>query len=154
MLLGMQVYCEGGEAAGGEEVTRLRTALARTARWLERQSADGGLTRTQSSVLGTVTRLGPLGIGELAQREGINPTMLSRIVSKLDDAGLLARTTDPDDRRAARVEVTAAGHALHVRVRSERSRLLAARLAALEPAHRASLLAALDALEALAGDPA
>jgi len=91
-----------------DEVARLRIAVARTARWLERQSTAGELSRTQLSVLGTVARLGPLGLGRLAEIEGVNPTMLSRIVAKLDDAGLLHRTPDPAARRAAHVEVTAA----------------------------------------------
>ena len=46
--------------------------------------------------------------------------MLSRIVGKLEDAGLLHRRADPDDRRAALVEPTAAGRELqrHVRERA------------------------------------
>ncbi len=69
-----------------DNVARLRIALARTARWLDRNSATDGLSRTQLSVLGSTARRGPLGLGELAEIEGINPTMLSRVVSKLDDA--------------------------------------------------------------------
>lgn len=133
-----------------DEVTRLRIALARTARWLERQSTADELSRTQLSVLGTVARLGPLGLGRLAEIEGVNPTMLSRIVAKLDDAGLLRRTPDPADRRAAHVEVTEHGHELHLRMRTERTRLLVDRLADLTPDHRSHLLAALPAIEALA----
>lgn len=134
-----------------DEVARLRVALARTARWLERQSTAGELTRTQLSVLGTVARLGPQGLGRVAEIEGINPTMLSRIVVKLDEAGLLRRTPDPADRRAAHVAVTDAGRELHLRMRDERTRLLVDRLAELTAEHRAHLLTALPAIEALAG---
>lgn len=133
-----------------DEVARLRIALARTARWLERQSTADELSRTQLSVLGTVARLGPLGLGRLAEIEGVNPTMLSRIVAKLDDAGLLRRTPDPADRRAAHVEVTEHGRELHLRMRAERTRLLVDRLADLTVDHRDHLLAALPAIEALA----
>lgn len=134
-----------------DDVARLRIALARTARWLERQSTAGELSRTQLSVLGTVARLGPLGLGRLAEIEGVNPTMLSRIVAKLDDAGLVHRTPDPTDRRAAHVEVTDTGLELHLRMRAERTRLLVDRLADLTPEHRDRLLAALPAIEVLAG---
>ncbi len=133
-----------------EDVARLRIALARIARVLDRQSRGHTLTGTQASVLGTAARLGPVRITELAEIEGINPTMLSRVVGKLEDAGLLHRRADPDDRRAALVEATAAGRELHRRAREERTRLLAEHLAELPGEHVTGLLAALPHLEALA----
>ena len=132
-----------------EDVTRLRIALGRVAKALDRQSRGSELTRTQTSVLATAARLGPVRITELAEIEGINPTMLSRIVAKLEDAGLLLRRADPDDRRAALVEVTSEGRALHGRLREERTRLLTAHLTALPDDHAARLLAALPAIEVL-----
>src|SRR5215204_6344568 len=107
-----------------EDVTRLRIALARIARLLDRQSRGQELTGTQASVLGTVARRGPLRISELAEREGINPTMLSRIVGKLEQALLLQRRPDPEDGRAARVQVTEAGAELNRRQRAQRTRVL------------------------------
>jgi DNA-binding MarR family transcriptional regulator len=133
-----------------DDVARLRIALARVARALDRQTRGHELTRTQASVLGTAARLGPLRITELAEIEGVNPTMLSRIVAKLEDAGLLHRSPDPDDRRAALVEPTAEGRALQQRLRDERTRLLAEHLAGLPEDHATGLLAALPAIEALA----
>jgi DNA-binding MarR family transcriptional regulator len=133
-----------------EDVARLRIALARIARVLDRQSRGHALTGTQASVLGTAARLGPIRISELAEIEGVNPTMLSRIVAKLEESGLLHRHPDPDDRRAALVEPTAEGRALQQRLRDERSRLLAEHLAELPQEHEAGLLTALPALEALA----
>lgn len=133
-----------------EDVARLRIALAHIARQLDRQSRGAELTRTQASVLATVARRGPMRISELADVEGVNPTMLSRIVGKLEDTGLLRRRPDPDDKRAARVEATAAGEDLHHRLRDERTRLLAVRLASMPDADSAALLGALPALESLA----
>jgi DNA-binding MarR family transcriptional regulator len=132
-----------------EEIARLRIALARIARTLDRQTRGASLTRTQASVLATVAKHGPLGISELADIEGVNPTMLSRIVGKLEVTGLLHRSPDPDDKRAARVETTKDGDELHHRLRAERTRLLAERLAALPPDDAARLLSALPALELL-----
>jgi DNA-binding MarR family transcriptional regulator len=134
----------------GEDVTRLRVALARISRLLDRQSRGDSLTGTQASVLATVSRCGPIRLSELADLEGVNPTMLSRIVAKLEDRGLLRRRPDPDDGRAARVESTDAGSAEHLRMRAERAQLLTARLAAMPAARAAELLAALPALESLA----
>lgn len=133
-----------------EQVARLRIALGRVARGLDRRARGEALTRTQASVLATAAVHGPVRITELAEIEGVNPTMLSRIVGKLEAAGLLARRPDPQDGRAALVEATAEGARLHAQVRAERTRLIAEHLAAVpDPAHTAALLAALPALEAL-----
>lgn len=132
------------------DVVRLRAVIGRLSRQLNVSVADVGLSPSQLSVLGSVARRGPLGIGDLAEREGINPTMLSRIVGKLDDAGLISRIPHPDDGRAALVEATATGRKLHQRVQAQRAKLLADRLEQLEPQQAASVVAALDALEQLA----
>jgi DNA-binding MarR family transcriptional regulator len=130
-------------------VDRLRTALTRISRRINRQVSAEGLTATQLSVLSTVVHRGPLGLKELAEVEGVNPTMLSRIVGKLEVAGLIERQVDADDRRAARVAVTTAGARLHRRVLSKRSALLAERLAELPAATVAAIVAALPAFEEL-----
>ena len=108
-----------------DELARLRVVLARIARGLDRHSRGSDLTRTQVSVLGTVVVRGPIGMGELATIEGLNPTMLSRLAGKLETAGLLVRDADPDDGRAVRVAATEAGVDVHRRRREERARLLA-----------------------------
>ena len=135
-----------------DDVARLRIALAQIARVLDRQSRGDSLTRTQASVLATAARCGPVRLSELAETEGVNPTMLSRIVGKLEESDLLQRRTDPGDGRAALVEVTETGHALHLRLRDERTQLLTVRLATLPRPRAVELLAALPALEALADE--
>jgi DNA-binding MarR family transcriptional regulator len=139
-----------------DDVARLRIALARISRHLDRHARGDALTRTQTSVLGTVVRLGPLRISELAEVEGINPTMLSRIVAKLEYSGLLHRRPDPADGRAALVEITEEGRAVGLRLRAERTKLLTGHLTTMPGGHADDLLAALPALEALATalDPA
>jgi DNA-binding MarR family transcriptional regulator len=89
-------------------------------------------------------------MGELADSEGINPTMLSRVVSKLLDNGLLERTSDVDDRRAAWVSITRLGRRLTERMKSERTEAVNAAMGALAPGDRRSIERALSALEALA----
>ncbi len=133
-----------------DDVSRLRAAIGRLSRQLNASVADIGFSPSQLSVLGTVARRGPIGIGELAELEGINPTMLSRIVGKLSDADLIERITHPDDGRAVVVQTTAAGRKLHERVQEQRSKAIAARLENMPDLQAAQLLAALPALEALA----
>lgn len=133
-----------------EDVARLRIAVTKVARTLDREVEGGGLTRTQVWVLGTIARLGPLGLGQLAEIEHLNPTMLSRIIGKLSDAGWVRRVPDPEDRRAARVEVTDAGRDLHRRRRAERTELFAQLLGQLPEGEAQRLLDVLPSLEALA----
>ncbi len=137
-----------------DDIVRLRSAVVRISRLLDRQAGDHGITKTQWSILVTVAKRGPVGASELAEREGVNPTMLSRTLTKLEEAGLLRRTSDPDDRRVIRVEATPAGRRLQQEVSAERTKLLADRLRRIEEPELGRLLAALPALEALAADMA
>ena len=133
-----------------ETVERLRTALGMTSRYLRATDAGEGLTPTELSILATISRRGSLRLTELAEIERVNPTMLSRIAARLAEAHLISREADADDRRAARVEATAAGRALHERIRAERTASLAAHLDELPDDDLQALRAALPALEALA----
>jgi DNA-binding MarR family transcriptional regulator len=132
-----------------DDVARLRVALGRIARRLDRMVSPDGLTHSQLSVLGTVSRRGPLGIGELAEIEGLNPTMLSRVVGKLDEIGLISRRPDPDDGRAAKVHITPVGQEMHEALVNRRTEILATMLRQLPAGRSAELLSALPALEAL-----
>jgi DNA-binding MarR family transcriptional regulator len=135
-----------------DTAARLRVVLGRMSRRLRPTSAGvaAGLTPTRSSVLLTVVRNGPLRLAEVAQAEGINPTMLSRVVSELVAGGLLERLSDDGDRRAAWVKATAAGCRLAERMRGERTDALKTALTALSHAERQTLEEALPALEELA----
>jgi DNA-binding MarR family transcriptional regulator len=133
-----------------ELVARLRGVISRLARKLNDTSTGEGLTPTQYSVLGLVRKRGPLGLAELTDLEGLNPTMLSRIVRKLDDNGLIRRLPDPSDLRAVRVEITSAGALVHERILALRTSVLADWLDLLPPDTLDTLLAAVPAMEALA----
>jgi len=133
-----------------ELVTRLRAVIGKLARQLNDTSTDEDLTPTQYSVLGLVRGRGPLGLADLAGLEGLNPTMLSRVVRALDEKGLIRRLPDPSDLRAARVEVTPAGASVHERIREHRTQVLTACLEQLPPATAAALLSSVPAMEALA----
>jgi DNA-binding MarR family transcriptional regulator len=155
MLAGKQILLEAGMTTveGGTELDvaiRLRGAISRLSRRLRPTQAATGLTPTQISVLVSVALVGPLKLAELGKREGLNPTMLSRIVAQLAARGLVRRTNDPDDRRAARVEATAAGKRLHEKMRQQRNDALVTQLAALSAQERDTVVAALPALELLA----
>ena len=133
-----------------ESVTRLRNAVMRTARRLRATAADEGLSPAQSGVLATLVREGPMRAGDLASAETINPTMLSRILGHLEEAGLVERSPDETDARSTVARATPAGRRLIGRLRTRRAAVLTERLADLPADQIAALHAALPALEALA----
>jgi len=135
-----------------QAAARLRMVVGRLGRRLGSSGPGGGLTPSQLSVLGAVARHGPMRLSELADHEGVNPTMLSRIVGKLCDEGLILRRTDDRDRRAFHVEVTEAGRAQHDQIVARRTETLAAGLDRLSEADRERLVSALPALESLVAD--
>ncbi|HEY3880125.1 MAG TPA: MarR family transcriptional regulator [Trebonia sp.] len=134
-----------------ELVARLRAVIGKLARVLNDSATGEDLTPTQYSVLALVRGRGPLGLAELTELEGLNPTMLSRVVKVLDERGLVRRTPDPGDLRAARVEVTPDGVAVHDRVRAQRTKVLWDCLTSMDSESSDTLLAAVPYLEELAG---
>jgi DNA-binding MarR family transcriptional regulator len=131
---------------------RLRAAIGRLHRRLRPTAAGAtaGLTPTRISLLNTIHRLGPIRLSDLAAEEGINPTMLSRIVGALAEGRLIERVGDPQDRRAALVTVTREGRKLVERMRRERTDVLSVALDGLSASERRALERSLPALERLA----
>jgi DNA-binding MarR family transcriptional regulator len=137
-------------APDSEETARLRAVIGKLSRHLRPTVAGSGLTPSQISVLFTIVRRGPLGLSEVAVLESLNPTMLSRIAAQLCDAGLIRRSADPRDRRAALVQATSAGRRMRERIHRERTQALSEHVERLGPRERAALSSALPVLEALA----
>jgi len=135
-----------------ETTARLRAVIGRLSRRLRPTptAVAAGLTPTRTSVLLTVVREGPIGLSELSGSEGINPTQLSRTIAQLVQDGLVERSADAGDRRAAWVKPTPAGKKLAERVRRERTDALNVALEGLAPPERERILVALGALEELA----
>ncbi|MGU3502121.1 MarR family winged helix-turn-helix transcriptional regulator [Mycobacterium sp. C31M] len=132
------------------DVTRLRIALGKTVRSLDRRTNSPEITRTELTVLGAIARFKRVPLGELAEYENLNPTMLSRILGKLQDRGLVTRETAGNDRRAAVAVITPEGRKAWEKQRKRRDDLVAELLTVLSEEDVQSLLDALAALEALA----
>ena len=127
---------------------RLRLAITRLARRL-RQQAEGEVTPSQLSALSSVDRLGPITLGELATVERVQPPSMTRIVTGLEEAGLVVRKVDERDRRVARVETTVAGQRFLERSRGRKNAYLAARIRTMSAEDRAVLARAAALLEHL-----
>jgi DNA-binding MarR family transcriptional regulator len=135
-----------------DTAARLRQVIGRLSRRLRSTTAarDAGLTPTAISLLLTVARVGRVRLSELAEGEGINPTMLSRVIAGMVQDGLLKRSSDEGDRRAAWIEATSAGRRLAERMRRERTSAVNQAMESLSEADRRRIERALPALEALA----
>jgi len=129
-----------------ELVTRLRLALARSARRL-RQESGTGLSPSLTAALATIERHGPLTPSELAARERVQRPTVTRIVGRLEEVGLVMRAADPGDRRSSLITVTRAGRELLASARTRKDAFLSERLEALGPDDRATLERAAALLE-------
>jgi DNA-binding MarR family transcriptional regulator len=134
-----------------DAAARLRLSATRLARRL-RQQADTGLSPSQLSALASIEGHGSLTLGTLAERERVAAPSITRVVTKLVEDGLVARATDPTDRRSTRVQVTDAGRRLLDESRQRKTAWLHGRLQQLPTDDLARLVDALDVLESLTAD--
>jgi DNA-binding MarR family transcriptional regulator len=112
-----------------------------------RQQAGGDLSPTQGAALNTIACHGPLTPSELAAREQIQRPTATRVLTRLEEAGLIARTADPADRRSSLVSTTESGTELLASVRDRKDAYLAQRLDRLSPEDLAALDRAAGILE-------
>jgi DNA-binding MarR family transcriptional regulator len=124
----------------------LRVVLARTARRL-RQQAGTDLSPSQTATLATIERRGPLTPSEVAACERIQRPTATRVIARLEEAGLVERAADPTDGRSSLLTITAEGRALLEQGRTRKDLFLAQRLETLEPDEVATLERAAAILE-------
>jgi DNA-binding MarR family transcriptional regulator len=81
-------------------------------RRLKARTGDGRVDPASLFVLHQVAANAPVRLTELARCMALDPSTVSRHVRQLQAGGYLARTGDPDDRRAARLRLTEQGQAV------------------------------------------
>jgi MarR family transcriptional regulator for hemolysin len=79
---------------------------------VDQHAAKIGMTRAQWAVLVRLERAEGLKQAELADMLDLQPITLTRLVDRLCDNGLIERRSDPKDRRAKRLFLTAAAKPL------------------------------------------
>ena len=84
----------------------------------DRRASALGVTRAQWKVLFRLTRFPGLRQVELADMLDVEPITLCRIVDRLEEAELVERQRDPEDRRAWRLQVTDKAKPLVERLKS------------------------------------
>ena len=129
----------------------LRSSTLRLSRQIRRQRVEGhDLTANQLGVLGALGKHDAMTIGELAAHEQVKPPSMTRIVSNMEEAGLVARRPHETDKRQIVVELTDAAHDLLRANRRRRDEWLQTRLKKLTPEERDILRKAAPVLERLA----
>jgi len=130
-----------------ELATRFRFVLFPLVRRLRQQNVD--LTASQASALATISRFGPLTVGELAKAEHISSPMVTKIAKALQEDGLVTRTDDPTDKRITNLAITKDGERRLERSRSRKNAWLARKFEDLTADELTAIEAVIPVLERL-----
>ncbi len=120
-------------------VDRIMGLSRRIKRMMEETCAEHGLTWGEWKVLGYLHRKsGPArraSPGRLAEHLELSSGAMTNRLDRLEEAGLIQRLRDPDDRRGVHVELTAAGREAYEQTttaQAEKESLVASGLSARE----------------------
>lgn len=126
-------------ATAEQLATLLRDAITRLNRRVRQARPVGDLTFSQLSALTSLQLAGALTPRELADVERVRPPTMTKIVGKLEERGLVARTPHPTDRRQVILAATEQGRAVYAQFERVRDEWLAGRLAELTEGERNTL---------------
>jgi DNA-binding MarR family transcriptional regulator len=138
------------QATSEQLATLLRDAITRLNRRVRQARPVGDLTFSQLSALTSLQLAGALTPRELADVERVQPPTMTKIVGKLEERGLVARTPHPTDRRQVILAATEQGRAVYAQFERVRDEWLAHALAELTPDDRGTLEAAARILHQVA----
>ena len=132
-----------GIAKGPAESLGVLLGLVRTeiVRAMESELAAQqiGLRYTQFLILKKLAKLGPMSASELARAVELDGGAMTRQLDQLEAKGLLRRTPHEQDRRALRIELTAAGDAMWQQMTPCNERVLEAAQRSLSATEREQL---------------
>ena len=132
-------------------------ALLTVGRWLRARLPKGRIDPAMFFVLHQVQAGESLRVSALAEALGLDISTTSRHVRQLEAGGYVARTGDPDDRRALRVRLTRRGRAALDQAMRARADIVDRATADWPDEDRATLTVLMtrlaDSLERLAADP-
>jgi DNA-binding MarR family transcriptional regulator len=139
------------ERGTADELARtLREAIQRLNRRVRQTRAVGELTFSQLSALTSLQLAGALTPRELADVERVQPPTMTKIVGKLEERGLVARTPHPTDGRQVILAPTESGRAMYAQFEKVRNEWLADQLASLSAEDRDVLVRAAEILQQVA----
>ena len=118
---------------------QLHSAAIHLLRRLRKEDDASGLSAPRLSALSVVVFGGPLTLGELARAEQVKPPTMTRIVTGLENEGLVKRKGDTRDKRLTRIEATPKGQTILVAGRARRVEKLAVAVRRMEKKELAEL---------------
>jgi DNA-binding MarR family transcriptional regulator len=131
-----------GAATGPQD--DLHVAFMRLFRRLKRLSTTTGLDPALVAVLHDLGCSGPTRTSVLAETMRLDQSTVSRHVRALEQLGLVERTGDPDDRRAALLSLTPAGEERLAAIIAERRAIFSSATAGWSDDDRAQLAGFID----------
>jgi DNA-binding MarR family transcriptional regulator len=135
--------------AARTEVSELAEAVERLTSWVRRNAPRGEFSAVAMAVLDTISREGALRITDLAARERITQPGMTTVASRLEEAGMAERYSDPTDGRATLVDITDAGRDLLAARHAARAEALIDPINSLTKQQQRDLFKAIDSLNAL-----
>ena len=122
-----------------EVANALHRAAIRLLRMVRAVDDQTGVSAPKLSALSVLTFGGPQNLKTLARAEQVTPATMSKLVSDLEAAGLVAKRIDRADKRGVRIAVIAKGRILMEEGRKRRLALLNKCIAKLTREERAQL---------------
>jgi DNA-binding MarR family transcriptional regulator len=104
---------------------QLHSAAIHLLRHLRKEDDASGLSAPRLSALSVVVFGGPLTLGQLAGAEQVKPPTMTRIVTGLENDGLVRRAGDKRDKRVTSIHATPKGRKVLMAGRARRVELLA-----------------------------
>ena len=146
-------------AANEDSVDLITDALLTASRLLVAISArsiahvDENITIPQFRTLVILSNHGPMNLGTLAGRLGVQRSAAGRMVDRLVGVGLIDRQTNPTSRRELLAALTTRGRQIVRRVTAHRRDEIARIVEAMPAQERRGLVRALAAFTAVGGEP-
>ncbi len=106
----------------------------------------------QARLLSTIDDRGEARISDLAALDHCSQPTMTTQVRRLEDAGMVTRTTDPQDARAVLIKITPEGKQALQQARADRGAAVDPYLERLSEADRACLTEAVDVMRRLITD--
>lgn len=122
-----------------ELASELQRLLLVSSRILRSHTASQAVSASQFSVLAHLARAGESTPGALADFEHVSPPVMTRVLGRLEEAGLVRRAVHPEDGRQVRVTLTEEGREVVRAGRAERDAWLRSRLVGVSATERESL---------------
>lgn len=129
--------------------TQLHSASIHLLRRMRKHDESSGLSAPRLSALSVIVLAGPVTLSDLAAAEQVRPPTMTRIVSALEDQGLVTRRQNAQDGRSILLSATRAGKKLLIASRNRRVAPFAHQINALAESQRIVLEQAVQIIAAL-----